>query len=261
MKKQTRKDIQAVIFAVVFGTLGFLIVVALKCWMNITDAGIIIALMLTPLILFSLVSGRLAEFSGPGGLGAKFFREVATETIHLPSELVPINTVLIAKGDPQELQRRMGTINDASPIAMTMNLGRESYDTPEVSNALYALSQFRNFKFVIFLDEADKLIGYMPHWVLETSLRNTQTMKAAEQLIEDVKEGHKEAVLKYPGVLGKTATLKTSDSNIEALSKMERQNLEALVIVDKDNKVKGIVERDRILARMMIALAEEAETS
>lgn len=61
------------------------------------------------------------------------------------------------------------------------------------------------------------------------------------------------AVAAFPGMLTETVT--TTSSNAEALEAMERANLDAVVVVDAAGRVPGVVERDRILARMVLALS------
>jgi predicted transcriptional regulator len=53
-----------------------------------------------------------------------------------------------------------------------------------------------------------------------------------------------------------TTPLRFPSNNTAALQEMEKINLEAIVVVDKNDKYQGVVQRDRILSRMMIALAQ-----
>lgn len=55
--------------------------VALVCllnWLGIKEQAVIVALLLLPLLVYGIVSGRISELTGPGGWGAKF-AELKTE--------------------------------------------------------------------------------------------------------------------------------------------------------------------------------------
>ena len=56
----------------------------------------------------------------------------------------------------------------------------------------------------------------------------------------------------------KTETLPENATNAEALATMEETGLDALVVVDRKGRFSGIVERDRVLSRMMLALVSPA---
>jgi predicted transcriptional regulator len=58
--------------------------------------------------------------------------------------------------------------------------------------------------------------------------------------------------MRYPGIVSRTITTKTT--NIDALKEMTAQDLDALVVTD-DQMVKGVVEREQILSRLILAIA------
>jgi hypothetical protein len=57
-----------------------------------------------------------------------------------------------------------------------------------------------------------------------------------------------------PGVV--TRTLSASVTNQEALREMMRLNLDALVVEDDQGRVKGVVERGQLLAKLLLALTK-----
>ncbi|MDQ3639076.1 MAG: CBS domain-containing protein, partial [Actinomycetota bacterium] len=58
----------------------------------------------------------------------------------------------------------------------------------------------------------------------------------------------------YPGVVRKT--ISTRSTNAEALREMMAKNLEALVVTDEDNRLKGIAEREHVLTRMVLDMTQ-----
>jgi len=57
----------------------------------------------------------------------------------------------------------------------------------------------------------------------------------------------------YPGIISDAITV--AHTNAHALREMDRLNLEALVVVNAERRVAGIVERDQVLSKMLLALA------
>ena len=58
----------------------------------------------------------------------------------------------------------------------------------------------------------------------------------------------------------RTETLRGDATNGEALAKMEETGLDTLVVVDRKSSFQGILERNRVLSRMMLALASSPST-
>jgi predicted transcriptional regulator len=74
----------------------------------------------------------------------------------------------------------------------------------------------------------------------------------ADEFIDSVNEGQIAQVLRYPGVVKKT--ISTKSTNADALREMLEQNIEALVVIDERRKLRGVVEREQVLSRMMLSL-------
>ena len=51
-------------------------------------------------------------------------------------------------------------------------------------------------------------------------------------------------------------TISTASTNAEALREMMAKNLEALVVTDEDNWLKGIAEREQILTKMVLDMTQ-----
>jgi predicted transcriptional regulator len=64
----------------------------------------------------------------------------------------------------------------------------------------------------------------------------------------------RQELFSYPGVVRKT--ISTASTNAEALREMMVKNLEALVVTDEDNRLKGIAEREQILTKMVLDMTQ-----
>ena len=79
---------QAVLLAGGAFVLAFAVALAISR-MTVGDSATFIALLLTPLLVYGVASGKIQEFSAPGGWGAKF-REAAQATV-TPTGLTSLN--------------------------------------------------------------------------------------------------------------------------------------------------------------------------
>lgn len=249
-----RKEIKAIGISLLFLVFGFLVIWLIKAVANIEGDAIFVALLLIPVIVYMVISGKLKELKGPGGLEAKF-TEAASESIKAPSETVEPSIddmQIIQKGGVRLLQEQLQEVNEAKPIVMTMELGRRGYYLPEaVLEYIQNLSQFRNFKFVVFLDEEKRFLAYMQSWAFRGLLSMPEL---GYEFVNVINEGRLENLFRYPGVVRET--ISTDSTNAEALSEMLKQNLEALVVIDENRNLKGVVEREQVLSRMMLTLTK-----
>jgi predicted transcriptional regulator len=79
-----------------------------------------------------------------------------------------------------------------------------------------------------------------------------ELLRLGQEFIRAINHGERDQIARYPGVI--TKAISSKSTNAEALREMEKSNLEALVVVD-DGRFKGVVEREQLLSRMMLALA------
>ncbi len=66
------RDFRASAAAITATVIGTILVAILQYYVGIHDSATIVALLLVPLLVYGIVSGRLKELTGPGGWGAKF---------------------------------------------------------------------------------------------------------------------------------------------------------------------------------------------
>lgn len=252
-KKQENRDVWALAVSIVFLTLGLLVIWVTKSFLNIESDATYVSLLIIPLIIYLIVSGKLEEFKGPGGWEAKFAK-TANERIVSASEKIEISTEdmqIIQKEGLRILERKRQELDESRPIIMTMELGKQGYYRREaVLSYLEVLSQFRNFRFVVFIDSEKKFVAYIPSWALRGILRIPEL---GETFIWSINAGEKQNMFRFPGIVKEA--ISTQSTNVEALQEMTKQNLEALVVIDENRQLKGVVEREQLLSRMMLSLA------
>jgi hypothetical protein len=237
-------------------SMAFLIVGVGVLWLAKSQAGIdgdavLVSLLLIPLIMYLTLSGKLTGLKGPGGLEATF-REAATQSVTWTAQTVEPSqgTQVIAKEGIRDIQARLGRLDESRPILMTIKVGQQaSYDWDALKRYMTALSQFRNFKFIVFIDQNDRLLAYMPSWAFR-GLINLPEL--GDEFINRINQGDIADLRRYPGVVQET--ISTRSSNVDALRQMMRQNLEALVVTDEQGLLKGVVERDQLVSRILLDL-------
>ncbi len=248
---QSKSEWPALWIAIGSLVLGFIVVWLARTVIESVDSSVLIALILLPLFVYLSASGKLAEFKAPGGIEAKF-AQAAEESVSPASETVAYDDpqIIAKEGVRNLIERKAKEIDESKPIVMTMSIGGQAqYNPPDVEQYLSVLSQFRNFKFVLFLDRDENFVAYMPSWALKQLL---QVPDLAWEFLDTVNQGQIAQVLRYPGVVKKT--ISTRSTNAEALREMLEQNIEALVVIDEQRKLRGVVEREQVLSRMMLSL-------
>jgi hypothetical protein len=159
--------------------------------------------------------------------------------------------VIVEKADPAALKQVLDEYDASEPIVMTVPVdGRGRYTRRALLEYLNTLGHLRTFKFVVFLDGDGAFVGYAPNWLVRGFL---ERRGLAEEFVRTLNSGRTKSLRTYPGIV--TEAITTSHTNAHALREMDRLNLEALVVVNDEKRVAGIVERDQVLSKMLLALA------
>jgi CBS domain-containing protein len=247
------KETSAILLSVFFLILGFSTLWFSQRYLKLEGEVVFVFLLLMPILVYAILSGRLGELKA-GGLEAKFV-DVAKQSIELGSETIEPSVrdmETVAKGGARHLERTLRRLNESKPIVITLNLGRQGYyDRAVLIQYFEALSQYRNFKFAVILDEDNRFVAYMPSWAMLQLLR---IQDLGNRFVQLINSGEKFEVIQYPGVI--TSTISTRTTNLEALKQMTERNIEALVVIDDDRKLRGVVEREQILSKLLIGLAK-----
>jgi CBS domain-containing protein len=246
--------------------LGLAILWAITSWINnknTTVGDVVLAMLLVlPILIYALISGRLTELKGPGGVEAKFTgvatRPVAETASH---DLVSFDQLLTVGTDEggeqprgeQQLAERVRRFTEVQPIVMVITIGsggkRKTSDIEALKMYVAQLARTRNFALVAFLDTKKDFVAYMPSWTIQNRLLDEHK---ANDLFRVIQEDDRETLIDYPGVV--RDTISPTTTNDEALRKMVTSNLNVIVVVDENNRLKGVVEREQVLTRMMLAL-------
>lgn len=238
--------------------LGIVMVLVMKMIVSM-EAGTIAIALLVPLLAYLLLSGAVAEF-GFGGVNAKLTHAAGAEiTLSELGKMTPSahDFDQVGQEGGVALEKMLSTykLSEAKPIVLSFKLGRGDYKRGETVEFIRNLSSHRSFKLVVFLDRYDRVIAYTPFWAVRQLLTDEEE---GEKFISHINANQVKEILDLPKMV--TELLSMQSTNAEALRQMMILNLDALVVVDVDRYLKGVVERDEVVTKMMLTLLDKSAT-
>lgn len=252
------RDVIALTVALLFVVLGFAGIYIVAKVADVKDGAVLAAVMIVPAVLYLLLSGRVSDLKGPGGLEVQL-SAVANETIPIAGD--PHGTTAISiegvraveKGRTESFVSRVRDIAADDPVVLTITLGSGPIDAAAAADYAKGLTQFPRFRFVAILDSHGKLISYMD----ESAFRHVIEANVidASELLSNIEHQNVGAVRAFPGMVVSTVTTQTSVAN--ALRLMDRIRLSALLVTE-DGQIRGIVERDHLANTLLLSLIEHA---
>ena len=249
-------EANAIIGGVMVLALAIALLLALKRFAGGVDSGIFIALLLVPIAVYSLLSGKIQEMSAAGiALKFKDFAQASVATSGIKSGIMDEAQALqlFDKGGPGTLQTMLAHLKTDQPAALRLLVGRSGfYNSRLISVYLQNLIAIAPSSYVVFVDNATKTFigGASARQVLSILNGDSTKQQFVDQL--ESKEPHPFAGM---GFLV-TQFLTPSDTNATALQKFADTNADALVIVSEDgNQPIGVIDRNRLVAKLMAKLA------
>lgn len=251
-------ELKPFLITVFYLLVGIYCILFFKRYLEIEGDGIYVSLLLMPIIAYFISSGRLSELKAPGGLEAKF-RDFSKESVELEQTVIEFVDAQIVSKAPispraflNEILLKTENLDEMKPILLTIKVGeRERYTRNAIIEYINQLSKYNTFKFVVFLDKNQKFLAYI---LSHAMLKILQEENLGDSFVNAIESGDIDKIRLYPRVITKPISIKTT--NIEALRNMTNQNLDSLVVVDESNNLKGLVEREQILSKLMLSLAE-----
>ena len=224
--------------------------------LKITDgpSATIIALLIIPLVVYGISSGKILEFSGPGGWSAKFQqaarqKAVATATAITAdmNELQPVEKESLAR-----LNEIIPTLTKGKPLALILFFGRRNYqDLNIVRIYLRKLQTVDPTAVVILIDNASKSFVGMIEGDMFLELLDTE----GQRLIDAINRGNRDYLRQiniqrqYAVVVFRSLTMK--HTNADAIRQMKELNIRTMIVVDRNSRPNAIVKRDEIVEHIL----------
>jgi hypothetical protein len=246
----------AVIAAALFLLLGFLLALLVRSVLKIESDLLLPLVVFLPLLVFLVLSGKIAAFNA-GGLNV---------TLVVPVHDIPIpDTDIAAVSSPQhgKCPGQAYSTRPLQPAYLTLTLGAcnatdgpgaGNYNLEDVQRWVDEDASSDDFKFLVILDEA----GAFSAAIDARSAADLLASDDGQTFITAINDGslNRETGMQYSELM--FDALPDSATNIEALQEMGRRNLDALVVVYGDNRIKGILSREQVVSSMMLALVNSS---
>ena len=217
-------------------------------------------LLLLPALLYLLLSGRVSDLKGPGGLEVTL-SQAANQSIPVHSSadgggaLSYEQVHEVEKGRTASFIARVRDLTPDDPVVLTLTLGAGPIDGTVAADYARGLTQFPRFRFVAIVDSAGKLVSYMEERAFRHLVESD--VVDARVLLDNIEHQDIGAVRTYPGMIVSTVTPRTSVA--DALREMERLRKDALLVTE-DGHVKGIVERDWLANALLLSIVGRGST-
>jgi hypothetical protein len=144
------------VLAIAVLLIGIIFAIANKR-LQLADQATFMALFIIPLVVLGVASGKVQEFSAPGGLGAKFSYTAGAEIKDVPLE--PAEATLIFKGD--EIPD-LKTARLARAIVLTLGprtKPHKPYTPEQVSSHIDRLGQFQWSLAIAIVDKTNHFVA------------------------------------------------------------------------------------------------------
>lgn len=236
----------------------FLAAAATTVWfstrvLEIRDTGVLIALLLVPVVVYLVVSGRIGELRVPGGLEAKFVsatqKPIRLADRRVMASVQPVQST--SRGPSVDLPLKLAELDPFEPIVLTVTLGQK-YNRRDWLAYVDALFDHPNFTMAVLLDRQERFIAYMTVQAIHDVLSNAAL---GEELIKLIEEEATDQIMLFPSV--RTATISPDSTAIYALRKLQEMEADFLLVVGKEDHILGIVDSQDILRQIILDLAED----
>jgi hypothetical protein len=256
MKQKEKKALTGTVIFTAFSIAAFWF---MKKVLGIEGEIIYSVLIILPLVVYLVLSEKLLSFKA--GKIEAVFKDAANEKVVLKSSKVEDitegqnldvveKTFMYDMGKKiDNIKKRYGTDN----LVLSLRFGKKNfYDRKSLINYVNSFSAFKNFSLICLIDEDDRVIASIEKEKLLLLLNNELL---GTEFINIVSQGDVGKLKIFQSVVNKTIDEETN--NIDALKEFDSYGVDHLVVVDKEGKLKGVVERKEILTKLMINISSK----
>jgi CBS domain-containing protein len=158
----------------------------------------------------------------------------------------------VVKEGPDRLPAIIQKMESDKPPVLYLHLGTP-YTAADIKEYLRNLGHFRGFKFVVIARPDGRVVGYLPHYVLDRILDLDLRAKALLQIIQQADE---QKLRRHLDI--RTTFITPTTTNRKALQLMLDEQLEALLVLDDQDKLRGVVERQQHAASCVRSMGRMA---
>ncbi|MBK9929575.1 MAG: CBS domain-containing protein [Saprospiraceae bacterium] len=219
---------------------------------EIKNPDIILALL--PIVIWLLLSGEISSLQVGDLKFETAFKKAKNESISNQIDKLPI-TVVRAESKASIFQ--IETILQSRPQALKFIVGNRNYYQEAISEYLMKLSR-STIKYVVFDNRDNRFLGLIPLVELN-ELISDQNQLTIDSLTSWLTTGNENKILSIKGILPSSISISENTTKQEALERMEKANSDLLPVIDKDSKLRGVVERSRLVASLLLDVSKSID--
>lgn len=197
-----------------------------------------------PFIILLLVSGKLKEISGPGGIGLTMRDEVQKPVF--PELITPLEIeqdIVEEKGRIDTLQDKISKIH---PTTLSFEIRKRNfYRENAINSYIRELRKHPNFKFILFTDSEGKFKGCM-------RVGDFNELMEINNIVQKIENGE---ILEDPRVIKNF--IKITSTNKQALYEMDKMSANILPVVDGEIKFIGILTQEGLVRKILTKVLRE----
>ena len=240
---------QAILLSAIFFLVLFLIVVGSNQLLpngKIKIENIHIFISLVPFFIMLILSDKLKEIKGPGGIGLSM-RDEASKSLapQYEDETMEVNPeVTLEKGGEERLKE---AIDNMRTTTLSLTVGKEGYYNQEAINYyIHELEKKGKMNFIIFVDSTGEFRGFM-------DVKSYKQFEGVGNVVRDLETGK---ILNHSDVT--THSINLGESNKNALNLMDKSNSSRLAVIDSRRKFVGVTTQDEIVRKILSKVITEA---
>lgn len=201
---------------------------------------------LIPLIIWLIVSGKLKEIRGPGGIGFSMRDEVQKPVSpELTGRTLEVDPAIVKeKGGIDELRSQ---ISQNPPTTLSFDVEKKNYyEQRAIEDYIRELGKHPDFRVILFTNTDGKFKGCM-------KVSDYKTLLQAGNIVQKLESGK---ILKDHRVIRKSVQI--TSTNKQALNEMDRANVNMLPVVDRKGKFIGVVTQEEMVRKILTRVLREA---
>lgn len=202
---------------------------------------------LTPFAVLMIVSGKLKEIRGPGGIALSMRDEIQKPIkMEYKDEQMEVNPEVVqAKGELESLQE---DISENPTTTLSFQILRNGYYGQwAIEEYIRRLKRHPYLRNILFIDLNGRFQGYMNVNEYEKIIKNT------DDLVQKLESGD---ILNYERINKNFIHINTT--NKQALDVMESKNVNELAVVDESNRFVGVITQEEIVRKVLTAIIRQA---
>lgn len=223
-----------------------------------------LALIFVPLLIGLIATGKIKKLT-VGGVAietaeafVKASRQPIAEQIAYSVPVGIEGVVRTVETGPKGAVDRIPELIRTKTEALEFYLGSNRYWGPAIEKYLESLDAYNFLRYAIVYERDGTLFGIFRSRELLGYFRK-EGRKAYAFFAEKLNSGDKDALKDLPGFIRAQEQINTGVHKKDILKKMEESNLDILPVTDKYGRFVGVVQRDRIVASLIIDIAAKLE--